>query len=346
MRTLLGILFLFVFVSVLPAQDFEGMGYVKAGGELLGPVKVKQNVGGAISIGEWPKTTFFVFDEYTAVLDENRSLLFEGGLSASGTPGEKFLAAKEKLLNANFAEAQQEQVEEVVDTPTEDSPKPDKKAARKKKKKEKPVADTNDQSTDQVEIPDMISTQAIPRAEDTSDYLYDGLNRDPRFGFGPVIVNYQIGSAGSLGYGVSLNRSYPIARKFRIGASVDAVVFHDFIFKKTMSQVYYDDMGYPVGEETYKFPEGFSGALQARPFAAYDFGCVRAGYQPVVALNYHSIWGTNVEVYPVGLGVEFLNGPVQVAVFGATKLKNTMYYPRMSIFGASVTFGNRSARKE
>jgi hypothetical protein len=148
MRTLLGIFFLLAFVSWLPAQDFEGMGYVKAGGELLGPIKIKQNVGGSISIGEWPKTTFFIFDEYSAVLDESRNLLFEGGLPASAMPGEKFMAEKEKFLNANFTPSQVEEEvtatepsaptkqEETVAVETSDPPKAEKKSERQKKKKD------------------------------------------------------------------------------------------------------------------------------------------------------------------------------------------------------------------
>lgn len=344
MRTLLGILFLFAFVSLLPAQNFEGMGYVKAGGELLGPVKIKQNVGGSISIGEWPKTTFFVFDEYTAVLDESNKLLFEGGLPANASPGEKFMTEKEKLLTAYFAQAEQE--EEMTETSTQDTPKPEKKAARKKRKKVKKEPEAKAKDSSQPVAQDFTSAQAVLPYEDTSSAFIQGVDRDPRFGFGAVVTNFGTGAADGFGYGITVNRSYPVGQKFRVGASVDAVVFHDYIFKKTATQVFYDDMGYPVEEESYKYPEGFAGALQLRPFAGYDFGCVRAGYQPILALNYHSIWGTDVEVYPLGVGVDFLNGPVQVGVFGAMKLNKNMYYGRMRVFGASVTFGNRSAKRE
>lgn len=339
MRTLLATVFLFALAQLLPAQNFEGMAYVKAGGELIGPVQVKQNVGGSISIGQWPKTTFFVFDEYTAVLDENKNLVLEGGLPAYSGPGEKFLAEKEKWLNADFSPTQEEQTapkqeEESVTTETSDSSEPKKKNTQKKKKVKK---EKNQQ-------PDIINTQPLFPEGDTSSGIIMG-DREPRLGVGLIAGHFRTGAADGIGYGITVNRSYPVCRKFRIGASADAVVFHDYIFKKTGTQYYYDDMGYPVEEESYKYPEGFAGALQLRPFAGFDFGCVRAGYQPIIALNYHSVWGTDVEVFPIGVGVDFLRGPVQVGLFAAMKLNSSMYYGRMRVFGASVTLGNRTGNR-
>lgn len=334
MRTLLVISILFAFGHILPAQDFEGMAYVKAGQEILGPTNVKQNVGGSISIGQWPKTTFFVFDEYTAVLDENRNLLFEGGLPATATPGEKFLAEKEKLLTSNFTQPQEEVVPQTE--PTTDQVAPKEREKKKKKKREKKVEENP--LADFPPAPE-------PFLEDSlRDEGYDQ-NRPSRFGFGLTGGEYQTGGVNGYGYGFTANRTYPVGKRFRVGVAADVIVFHDFIFKKTIDQVYYDDMGYPVETESYKFPEGFAGAVNVRPFAGADIGCFRAGYQPVVSFAYHSIWGTNVDVFPLGIGVGFLRGPIQVDLFAATKFGRSMYYGRMRVVGASVTFGNRTGSR-
>lgn len=333
MRTLLTITALLTFVILLPAQDFEGMAYVKAGTESIGPVPVKQNVGGSISIGEWPKTTFFIFDEYTAVIDSNGNVVVRGGLPSSESPGEKFMAEKEKWLMSNVAQPREEEL--TTTEPTDRAQNEERKNEKKNKKKS-----TQDKKT---RIADLAPTDSA-----RADLL---IGRRSRLGFGPSVGYFRAGGADGFSYGATANLTFPIGRNFRLGGAIDIHVYHDYVFKKTITPMiqegmedYYED--HPEYTEPYKVPEGFAGVAQIRPFAGADFGCMRAGYQPVLLVGYHSIFGANTDFYPLGLGFGFCRGPVQFDFFAALKPSNSMYYSSPKLFGASVTFGNRSGKRK
>ncbi len=334
MRTLLTIITFLTLVSLLPAQDFEGMGYLKAGTETLGPIKIKQNVGGSVSIGQWPRTTVFIYDEYSAVIDSTGKIVIEGGLPSSASSGDKFLAAKEKWMMDNVA-ATQEKVDEVVTS--EEQPDRQRKKRNAKEKKERPAEE---------EIMNELTSSL-----DTSSTQWLPGERRRRLGFGATVGYFNNMGFDGFSYGATANLTFPLGQRFRVGGAVDLVVYHDYIFKKTitipgsdMDEYYGED--YPGETASYKVPEGFAGAAQLRPFAGADFGCFRGGYQPVLVIDYHSIFGTNTEFYPFGLGFGFLRGPVQVDFFAALKPAGSMYTSSTKLFGASVTFGNRSGYRE
>jgi len=331
MRILLTIVFLSVSVVLVTAQDFKGTAYVQAGTESIGPVPVKQNVGGSISIGEWPKTTFFIFEEYTAVIDSNGNVVVRGGLPSNESPGEKFMAEKEKWLMSNVTQSQEEDL--ATTEPTDQTQNEEKKKDKKNKKRSTPDRETK--------IADLAPTDSV------GSHLLNG--RSSRLGFGPSVGYFRAGGADGFSYGATANLTFPIGRNFRLGGAIDIHVYHDYVFKKTITPMiqegmedYYED--HPEYTEPYKVPEGFAGAAQIRPFAGADFGCMRAGYQPVLLVGYHSIFGANTDFYPLGVGFGFCRGPVQFDFFAAIKPSNSMYYSSPKLFGASVTFGNRSAK--
>lgn len=354
MRTFLCLIILLAFAQHLSAQEFEGKGYIKVGAELLGPVQVKQNLGATVSIGVWPNTTVFFYDEYTAVLDANQNVLFKGGMPVDGKPGSKFLTSKEEVAIASLTPSIQEEENEAIvaentsiNAPSTDE-KPEKKGSSKRKKNEPKKKEDKKKKNRQenTQANPFLAAPVTSTYEDTNSVYMGGYERVPRTGFGVVAGNFRAGGVDGYGYGVTANRTFPINNRFRVGAAIDAIVFHDYIFKETVTDYYdYDDEGNPIEGASYKFPEGFAGTVQLRPFAGVDFGCIRAGYQPIVGLNYHSIWGTNVDLYPLGVGVSFLRGPIQVDFFAAMQLNKPMYYSRSRIFGAAVTYGNRSVKR-